>query len=996
MEPLKHVLFLPMNMWGHTRPMCTLAARFVRLRPVSVTLFVGTKLLERAAAELAADFLPGEAHLLARVRFVPLAHDAHPIDGSVYEASFLAAWASLSAGSALAAHSVSLGPDGAPVPHSTSVDLRSAPLAAAVVDMFMIAGFRAIHGTRARAHSPTEKEFALHVWLPIATNCMGAWFAEDRAPEAEALAARTGVSVDVAAHQILVGVTGRVLRCAYLPPIYDHELHPQDAPFLPEFCGRVLIQVPSVLRAADGALTMDASAYHPGAASALRAQFGARPAVYAGPLISRGPGAPVTPAHAEVQAFLTGQLRVRGEWSVLMISFGSMFWPSDPAKLQTVLDVLVEADVPFVRCPLRPSRLHLTDDTQVMSCASPFSAISDETKSRLNASGNALLADWVPQEAVLKHAATGWCLTHAGHNSVLECIDSNVPMILWPIDADQSTNAIHLSRTLRIAYELLEVRNGVGLGPIHETGVAPAGTLDAVRTELRGVLSRAFGSERGEGEEHIAVCPIHLYGHARPLAILAARMVKLRPVTVTFFVAAKLLDGVKAEAARDFEPCDADAAARLKFLPIEQGPDPMNTAEYLKNFLATWNSLLEGGCATTQSLDGTLHNLDFCSAPPTVLILDLMAVSAFNALHNALNKSYKIYTWVAISTDSVLTLFRKDLVPDAEAAAALHGTSFDDEAHKLMWAPTGRLLESPCMPDMYDHEIGPQGLDVPPWFSGQIFIRMARVLQETDGVITFDAAGYHPEATAAFRDWFSETSRRVYFAGPLVAMRRAEEQDRDGVLAFLDTQLESRGERCVVYISFGSLFWPSDPAKFHAVLSVLIERNIPFVLARPSPFAAMLDDTKATLAAYDKVFVADWVPQQAVLNHEATGWCLTHGGHNSVLECILAGVPMILWPIVVDQPINALYLTTILNAAYELLEVRHGSGLAPIHHSGQTPLGTIDAVQAEARAVLARAFGADGAQKRARLGALRQAIRGSWEEGGSAVGDVEEFLDGLV
>lgn len=72
--------------------------------------------------------------------------------------------------------------------------------------------------------------------------------------------------------------------------------------------------------------------------------------------------------------------------------------------------------------------------------------------------------------------------------------------ILWPIDADQSTNAIHLSRTLRIAYELLEVRNGVGLGPVYETGVAPAGTLDAVRTELRGVLGRAFGSERGEGE----------------------------------------------------------------------------------------------------------------------------------------------------------------------------------------------------------------------------------------------------------------------------------------------------------------------------------------------------------------------------------------------------------------------------------------------------------------------------------------------------------------
>lgn len=126
------------------------------------------------------------------------------------------------------------------------------------------------------------------------------------------------------------------------------------------------------------------------------------------------------------------------------------------------------------------------------------------------------------------------------------------------------------------------------------------------------------------------------------------------------------------------------------------------------------------------------------------------------------------------------------------------------------------------------------------------------MLHETDGVITFDAVGYHPEATAAFREWFAETSRRVFFTGPPVVPPTAEcvsEEQRHGVLAFLDSQLASHGARCVVYVgnvrfpclcfcadnagaaqtSFGSLFWPSDPAKFHAVLSVLIERDIPFV-----------------------------------------------------------------------------------------------------------------------------------------------------------------------
>lgn len=78
-----------------------------------------------------------------------------------------------------------------------------------------------------------------------------------------------------------------------------------------------------------------------------------------------------------------------------------------------------------------------------------------------------------------------------------------------------------------------------------------------------------------------------------------------------------------------------------------------------------------------------------------------------------------------------------------------------------------------------------------------------RVLQETDGVITFDAAGYHPEATTAFRTWFAETSRKVYFSGPLVApaAKGASEEKGDGVLAFLDSQLASHGARCVVYVS---------------------------------------------------------------------------------------------------------------------------------------------------------------------------------------------------
>lgn len=51
-----------------------------------------------------------------------------------------------------------------------------------------------------------------------------------------------------------------------------------------------------------------------------------------------------------------------------------------------------------------------------------------------------------------------------------------------------------MEATLRIAYELFEVRSGLGLQPLYR-GKKPEGTLDAVRRESREVLTRAFGED---------------------------------------------------------------------------------------------------------------------------------------------------------------------------------------------------------------------------------------------------------------------------------------------------------------------------------------------------------------------------------------------------------------------------------------------------------------------------------------------------------------------
>lgn len=81
------------------------------------------------------------------------------------------------------------------------------------------------------------------------------------------------------------------------------------------------------------------------------------------------------------------------------------------------------------------------------SMASPM---PDDVKARIEAYGNAIVSDWVPQQALLGHLvsnlleelwkpqpvvcsramgqAIGWYLTHGGHNGNMESITSGVPM----------------------------------------------------------------------------------------------------------------------------------------------------------------------------------------------------------------------------------------------------------------------------------------------------------------------------------------------------------------------------------------------------------------------------------------------------------------------------------------------------------------------------------------------------------------------------------------
>ncbi|OMO79697.1 UDP-glucuronosyl/UDP-glucosyltransferase [Corchorus capsularis] len=72
-----------------------------------------------------------------------------------------------------------------------------------------------------------------------------------------------------------------------------------------------------------------------------------------------------------------------------------------------------------------------------------------------------VVPSWAPQVEILSHGSTGGFITHCGWNSTLEAIVHGVPLIAWPLYAEQRLNAVLLADDLKVAWRVKENENGL-------------------------------------------------------------------------------------------------------------------------------------------------------------------------------------------------------------------------------------------------------------------------------------------------------------------------------------------------------------------------------------------------------------------------------------------------------------------------------------------------------------------------------------------------------
>ncbi|XP_015897045.2 7-deoxyloganetic acid glucosyl transferase [Ziziphus jujuba] len=134
--------------------------------------------------------------------------------------------------------------------------------------------------------------------------------------------------------------------------------------------------------------------------------------------------------------------------------------------------------------------------------------------------------------------------------------------------------------------------------------------------------------------------------------------------------------------------------------------------------------------------------------------------------------------------------------------------------------------------------------------------------------------------------------------------------------------LDSQPLKSVLYVSFGTLTKRSI-SQLLEIWHGLVNSGHPFLWVIHSD--VVLDEERENVmpeelqkGAKENGYIVDWAPQEEVLVHNSVGGFLTHCGWNSMLESLMARIPLICWPHSNDQNLNTEFVTKVLRIGVEL------------------------------------------------------------------------------
>ncbi|KAK2654009.1 hypothetical protein Ddye_013865 [Dipteronia dyeriana] len=211
----------------------------------------------------------------------------------------------------------------------------------------------------------------------------------------------------------------------------------------------------------------------------------------------------------EVQHECLSWLDSQPSRSVVFLSFGSMgvFYTKQLTEIANGLESSRVRFLWVVRAPPPDDETRRTITVSDLSIERFLpEGFLDRTKDR-----GLVVKSWAPQIAVLSHDSVGGFVTHCGWNSVLEGVCAGVPMLAWPLYAEQKMNRAFLVEEMKVALSVVESDNGLVTAAELEKRVTELMDSEngrVIRSRITVLREEAVAATSHGGSSHLALAKL--------------------------------------------------------------------------------------------------------------------------------------------------------------------------------------------------------------------------------------------------------------------------------------------------------------------------------------------------------------------------------------------------------------------------------------------------------------------------------------------------------
>ncbi|CAH2060062.1 unnamed protein product [Thlaspi arvense] len=364
---------------------------------------------------------------------------------------------------------------------------------------------------------------------------------------------------------------------------------------------------------------------------------------------------------------------------------------------------------------------------------------------------------------------------------------------------------------------------------------------------------------------HVVAMPWPGRGHINPMMNLCKHLVRRYPnLTVTFVVTEEWLGFIGSDPKPD----------RIQFATLPNLiPSELVRAKDFIGFIDAVFTRLE------EPFERLLDRLN--SPPATAIIADTNVIWAVRVGER---RNIPVGSLWTMSATFLTLLLHSDLLISHGHALFEPSESKEDKIVDYIpgLSPT-KLQDLPPLFDSYNHRVLKK------------FKLFLNEIPRAKCLLFTTAYELEPKAIDVLT---SKLDIPVYATGPLIPFEEliaGNDGSEPDYIQWLDKQPESS----VLYISQGSFLSVSE-AQMEEIVVGVKQSGVRFLWVARGSESKMKEALKGSSG-----IVVSWCDQLRVLSHEAVGGFWTHCGFNSTLEGIYSGVPMLAFPLLWDQILNA-------------------------------------------------------------------------------------------